>query len=448
MVPSDSDFIWEQRESEKFVFLVAVDSTTRQVVGTVTGLDHVAIFDDPDQGSSLWCLAVSPTAVQPGIGESLVRALAAIFRDRGRARMDLSVIHDNLQAKKLYGKLGFQPVHVFSIKNKNAYNESLFLGPELEEKLNPYARIIVDEARSRGIHVDVLDETEGYFRLSRGGTSVVCRESLSELTTAIAMSRCQDKYVTHRWLEKAGLRTPDFQLVGSGDENAAFLARHGRIVVKPAIGEQGNGITVGVETTDAMAAAIELAGRFSERVVLESFHEGEDLRIVVINFEVVAAAVRRPAHIVGDGSTTAEVLIAKQSRRRRAATGGESSIPIDDETRRCLEKAGYELESVIPKGEHVTVRRTANLHTGGTIHDVTRTLNPTLAEVAEQAARRLDIPVVGLDLLVPAADRPEYVIIEANERPGLANHEPQPTAERFVDLLFPLSVAAAEAMQP
>jgi hypothetical protein len=32
---------------------------------------------------------------------------------------------------------------------------------------------------------------------------------------------------------------------------------------------------------------------------------------------------------------------------------------------------------------------------------------------------------------------PDYVIIEANERPGLANHEPQPTAERFVDLLFP-----------
>ena len=29
------------------------------------------------------------------------------------------------------------------------------------------------------------------------------------------------------------------------------------------------------------------------------------------------------------------------------------------------------------------------------------------------------------------------VIIEANERPGLANHEPQPTAERFIDLLFP-----------
>jgi hypothetical protein len=29
------------------------------------------------------------------------------------------------------------------------------------------------------------------------------------------------------------------------------------------------------------------------------------------------------------------------------------------------------------------------------------------------------------------------VFIEANERPGLANHEPQPVPERFVDLLFP-----------
>jgi D-alanine-D-alanine ligase-like ATP-grasp enzyme len=45
--------------------------------------------------------------------------------------------------------------------------------------------------------------------------------------------------------------------------------------------------------------------------------------------------------------------------------------------------------------------------------------------------------VTGLDFLVPAVDRPDYVFIEANERPGLANHEPQPTAERFVDLLFP-----------
>jgi GNAT-family acetyltransferase (TIGR03103 family) len=211
------------------------------------------------------------------------------------------------------------------------------------------------------------------------------------------------------------------------------------VVVKPTTGEQGKGITVGVVNEAELEAAIEHARGFSERVLLESFHEGEDLRIVVINYEVAAAAVRQPARIIGDGQQTARTLIEKQSRRRAAATGGESRIPVDAETGRCLEAHGLGLDDVVPEGLRVNVRRTANLHTGGTIHDVTAALHTVLADAAVLAARRLDIPVVGLDFIVDAPDRPRYVIIEANERPGLANHEPQPTAERFVDLLFPLS---------
>jgi D-alanine-D-alanine ligase-like ATP-grasp enzyme len=154
---------------------------------------------------------------------------------------------------------------------------------------------------------------------------------------------------------------------------------------------------------------------------------------------VVAAAIRRPAEVVGDGAHSIRQLIETQSRRRQAATDGESRIPLDEETQRCLSEAGYSYDSVLPRGEHLAVRRTANLHTGGTLDDVTGQLHPELVEAAVRAARALDIPVVGLDLLVPAADQPDYVFIEANERVGLANHHPQPTAERFIDLLFPLS---------
>jgi D-alanine-D-alanine ligase-like ATP-grasp enzyme len=77
------------------------------------------------------------------------------------------------------------------------------------------------------------------------------------------------------------------------------------------------------------------------------------------------------------------------------------------------------------------------LHTGGTIHDVTEQLHPAHAGAAVAAADALDIPVTGIDLLVPDLAEPDHVIIEANERPGLANHEPQPTAQAFIDLLFP-----------
>jgi hypothetical protein len=39
--------------------------------------------------------------------------------------------------------------------------------------------------------------------------------------------------------------------------------------------------------------------------------------------------------------------------------------------------------------------------------------------------------------VVDGVERPGFVVIEANEQPGLANHEPRPTAQRFLNLLFP-----------
>jgi D-alanine-D-alanine ligase-like ATP-grasp enzyme len=150
----------------------------------------------------------------------------------------------------------------------------------------------------------------------------------------------------------------------------------------------------------------------------------------------------------GTGQHTVEELIQSTARRREGATNGESTIPLDELTRRCVEDQGLAMDEVLAAGRSLTVRWTANLHTGGTIHDVTPSLHPTLGEAAVRAAAALDIAVVGLDLLVPDVAHEPHVFIEANERPGLANHEPQPTAERFVDLLFPATRPLPRGWEP
>ncbi|MBE7375414.1 N-acetylglutaminylglutamine synthetase [Pseudomonas lopnurensis] len=421
------------------VYWLAEDESSGQIIGSVMGIDHHRAFNDPENGSSLWCLAVSPNCPRPGVGEALVRHLIEHYMGRGLAYLDLSVLHDNRQAKALYAKLGFRDLPTFTVKRKNSFNQPLFLGPGPEAKLNPYARIIVDEARRRGIEISIDDAEAGLFTLTQGGRRVRCRESLSDLTSAVSMTLCQDKRLTHRTLSHAGIRLPAQQLAGSTADNAAFLAKHGSVVVKPVDGEQGLGVAVDLRDAEEMQQAIQRARQYDSRVLLESFHPGLDLRIVMIGYEVVAAAIRRPAEVIGDGRNSIGSLIETQSRRRQAATGGESRIPLDEETQRCLRDAGLDLDSVLPDGQRLAVRRTANLHTGGTLEDVTAQLHPELVDAAVRAARALDIPVVGLDLLVPTPDQPEYVFIEANERVGLANHHPQPTAERFIDLLFPLS---------
>ncbi|AEG94535.1 N-acetylglutaminylglutamine synthetase [Ramlibacter tataouinensis] len=439
MVPLDPAVVWAQRQSEALTYLVAEDERTGEVIGSVLGIDHVAAFDDPQGGTSLWCLAVDPQTRVSGAGESLTQYLVAHFARRGRAFLDLSVLHDNEHAIGLYQRLGFQKAAGFVIKHKNAINQRLFGDTEDVSGLNPYARLIVDEARRRGISAEVVDAPAGIFKLRHFGHEVLCRESLTELTGGVAMTWCQDKVLTLRRLASIGLRVPRQRTAGDAQADAAFMCECGSVVVKPALGEQGRGISVDVRTEPHLVEAIARAAKEGGHVVIEEFCAGQDLRIVVIGYKVVAAAIRRPAEIVGDGQSTVAKLIERQSARRAAATGGESRIPVDAETERCLAGQGLAMDSVLPPGQAVNVRKTANLHTGGTIHDVTAQLHPLLREAAETAARALRIPVVGLDFLVPSPDQPEYVVIEANERPGLANHEPQPTAQRFVDLLFPFT---------
>ncbi|MDF0729907.1 N-acetylglutaminylglutamine synthetase [Pseudomonas entomophila] len=438
MLPVDTERLTPRHQGGP-VYWLAEDEDTGAVIGSVMGLNHHKAFDDPEHGSSLWCLAVDPHCSRPGVGEVLVRHLVEHFMSRGLAYLDLSVLHDNRQAKRLYEKLGFRNLPTFAVKRRNGINQALFLGPGPEAGLNPYARIIVDEALRRGIEVQVDDAGAGLFTLSLGGRRVRCRESLSDLTSAVTMTLCQDKRLTRQALHGAGLHVPAQQLAGNADENLAFLEEHGALVVKPVDGEQGQGVAVNLRTLDELTHAIEQARRFDSRVLLESFHPGLDLRIVVIGYEVVAAAIRHPAQVIGDGRHSIKALIEAQSRRRQAATGGESRIPLDEETERTLRDAGLGYGDILPAGQRLAVRRTANLHTGGTLEDVTERLHPVLVDAAVRAARALEIPVVGLDLMVRDAEQPEYVFIEANERAGLANHEPQPTAERFVDLLFPQS---------
>ncbi len=442
MVQVRPDYFEHRGQRRELTYFVAEDEETGAVIGTVTGVNHVRAFEDPQRGSSLWCLAVDPQTQHGGVGEALVRWLSEHFVAHGLAFMDLSVLHDNEGAIGLYEKLGFTRLPLFAVKRRNVINERLFAGNDPARDMNPYARIIINEARRRGIGVDVIDAEGGLFELSWGGRAVRCRESLTELTSAVALSICDDKAMTRRIVQAAGVTAPEG--VDADDRPAVekLLEKHGSLVVKPARGEQGRGVAVDLDTMDSVERAIAAAKGQCERVLVESYHAGDDLRLIVIGYKLVAAAVRRPAEVVGDGKHKVRELIERQSRRREASTGGESRIPLDDETERCVAKAGYDFDDVPPEGAAFPVRKAANLHTGGTIHDVTEIVHPRLVEAACTVARAIEIPVVGVDFIVENPTRPDYVFIEANERPGLANHEPQPTAERFIDLLFPLTMPA------
>jgi GNAT-family acetyltransferase (TIGR03103 family) len=311
MVPCEPGFLLNKLTTRLRTYLVAENYSDGRIIGTVTGVDHAEAFNDPENGASLWCLAADPQAKAPGVGEALVRHLVEHYFTRGRNYVDLSVLHDNHEAIALYQKLGFRRVPVFCVKRKNDINEPLYVGALPETRLNPYAQLIVKEARRRGIGVEVLDEENAYFKLTLGGRAVVCRESLTELTSAIALSRCDDKRLTHRVLKTAGLKVPAQFEAGAPEENEHILEALQRVVVKPARGEQGNGISIDIQSAEDLEEAVAYAEQHCPYVIIEEFVEGQDLRLIVIDYRLVAAAVRRPPMLAGNGRHRIKTLIEK-----------------------------------------------------------------------------------------------------------------------------------------
>ena len=102
---------------------------------------------------------------------------------------------------------------------------------------------------------------------------------------------------------------------------ADLLRRSGSVVVKPARGEQGRGVAVDLRDLDTVRTAIHTAASIHPSVIVETFHPGMDLRLVVIGFRMVAAAIRKPAEVIGDGRSTLLQLIERHSRRRGANPG-------------------------------------------------------------------------------------------------------------------------------
>ncbi len=111
-----------------------------------------------------------------------------------------------------------------------------------------FSQAIADEGLRRGIAVEAVDAEMKELALSRDGRRVTTIQSLSDLTSAIAFRRCSDKIHSRRVLERPGLRVPVARVVTFDQEELAFLDEWKEIVVKPASGKQGAGVTAPCST--------------------------------------------------------------------------------------------------------------------------------------------------------------------------------------------------------
>ena len=323
-----------------------------------------------------------------------------------------------------------------------------------DHMLGPTTWSIVKEAQLRGIPFIRLND-DSYIQLGYGAHQKKIQASITNHTSAIAVEIADEKTRAKKQLEKLGIPVPRGQIVLTEEQALAVFEELGTaVVVKPDVGNHGNGATINVTNLAQLKEAFRVAQAKHPAVVIEEYIEGYDFRLLVINGKLVAAAKREPAHVIGDGLSSIQNLIQITNLDPRRGFGHENvltRIEVDDMTELLLTQSGYSLDSIPRAGEKVYLKATANLSQGGTATDVTDEVSPDIRLMAERTARIIGLDCVGVDALATNISLPlqqsGIKVVEVNAAPGFRMHlepthgQPRHVAKPLVDMLFPLGYA-------
>jgi cyanophycin synthetase len=376
---------------------------------------------------------------------------------RGQYHVVYSFLEESVGAAA--AELGLRAIHHLLPPERAAHDPQPFdFAAELESLVRlaqrrafgPSTAALVAAAEERDIPWIRLND-RSLVQLGHGRYQRRIQATVTSETRHTAVEIASDKRLTNQILADLGLPVPRQRLVYKPEEAVAAAERLGfPVVVKPLDGNHGRGVSIDLRAPEPVRLAFEKARDESRTVIVETFHQGSDYRILVVNGRVVAVAERVPGHVVGDGRATVAELIERVNADPRRGVGHEkvlTRLEVDHQARRLLAEAGLALDSVLADGQVVYLRSTGNLSTGGTSIDKTDVIHYDNRIMAERGVKAIGLDVGGVDFICPDISR-SYAevggaIVEINAAPGFRMHtaptegRPREVAGPVIDMLFP-----------
>jgi len=316
--------------------------------------------------------------------------------------------------------------------------------------LGPSTASLVEAAEARDIPWQRLNRYS-LVQFGHGRYQQRIQATTTGFTGNIAVELAGDKEETNGILHDLGLPVPQQRIVRSATDAVRAAKRIGYpVVLKPLSGNHGRGVSINLKNEEEVRVGFEKAREHGRSIIVETYIEGFDHRLLVVNGELVAAAKREPGHVVGDGKHTIAQLVDIVNEDPRRGVGHEkvlTRLEVDHQAERLLQKIGYGEGTVPKKDEVVYLRSTANLSTGGTALDVTDIIHPDNRDMAIRAVKAIGLDIGGVDFLtsdITLSYRDAGgAICEVNAGPGFRMHvapsegTPRDVAGPVIDMLFP-----------
>lgn len=295
-------------------------------------------------------------------------------------------------------------------------------------------QILIAEALSRGVKIDVIDKDDNFIRLKKGDkVEYVKQATKTSVDTYIAPLIMENKEVTKYILREQAIKVPNGISIGSINEAIeSFGEFNGKdIVVKPKSTNFGEGVFIlkNAKLNEDYTNAVTQALKFDNTVLIEEFIAGKEYRFLVIGDEVAAVLHRVPANITGDGLRSIEELVNEKNNDPLRGTGYVTpleKIVLSSVEKEYLAIQEKDIKYIPEKGEVVYLRENSNISTGGDSIDFTDEVLEEYKLIAVKAAKAVGAKICGADIIIQnikqKPDDKNYSIIELNFNPALHIH--------------------------
>lgn len=294
------------------------------------------------------------------------------------------------------------------------------------------SQVLIKESLTRGIKVIPMDAADNIVRLETNGKyEYVKQATKTSVDTYITPLLMENKVVTKKILRENGLPVPDGEEYFSFWEAKQKLAKYvgKKVVIKPKSTNFGLGICIFDQggTLEELLEGARIAFEHDSTILIEVYIPGPEYRFLTMGDEVVAVLHRRPANVVGDGSSTILQLIDEKNKHPYRGDGHTSplkKIELDDQILIFLKKQDLTSQSIPRKGERIFLRGNSNISTGGDSIDFTEKMHPHFSEIALKAARAINAKFCGVDIIIKdySDSDSDYGIIELNFNPMIVMH--------------------------
>lgn len=297
------------------------------------------------------------------------------------------------------------------------------------ELIGPSTKSILEAAKQYGLPIFELEDS-GFYQLGYGKQGRVIEATLGANTSCVAADIACDKFLTKELLSYQNIP------VAKGNKvcNIIGLLKEGEnigypVVLKPRYGCKGNGVLVNIQTEKELIQKYNQLKKMYNDLIIEKYIEGNDYRVCIVDYNVVAVSHRKPPYVKGDGKHDIKHLIMKLNEDPLRGIDHEkplTKVKICEELLSVLYKQDMTLASVPKKNQIISLRENANLSSGGVAIDCTNDICKQNIDICIRAAKAIGLDICGIDIKANDISKPLYdqgIIVEVNAAPGIRMHE-------------------------